>query len=76
MEKVQRAGVEIERYNVTTEDGYILGLYHLLPSKSQTPKNHTIFLMHGLIGCSLDYVMYPNISIGKLSFGPDRIQNG
>ncbi|XP_031635993.1 lipase 3-like [Contarinia nasturtii] len=63
IQRVQKAGVEIERHNVTTEDGYILGLYHLVPPKIETFKNKTMFLMHGLAACSRDYVIYPNISM-------------
>lgn len=61
-------GVPIERYFVTTDDGYILRLYHLPPRSLNT--NNTviakpIFFMHGQISSSQDFVAYRNSSAGE-----------
>lgn len=60
----------MECHPVTTQDGYVLGLYHLLQSadackhcEKRTPTK-TVFLMHGLQASSLQFVLYPNASAG------------
>lgn len=59
-------GVPIERYFVTTDDGYILGLYHLprsLNSSGNSPVSaKPIFFMHGQVSSSQDFVAYRNSS--------------
>lgn len=67
---MQTHGVPIERYFVTTDDGYILGVYHLpralKPSvnSSHVPAQPILF-MHGQISSSLDFVAFRNSSAGK-----------
>lgn len=68
LERAQAAGASIECHYVTTEDGYILRLYHIPPMPNtsiESNKTKTIFFMHGLQSSSLDYVIYPNISLGE-----------
>ncbi|XP_055316816.1 lipase 3-like [Sitodiplosis mosellana] len=67
LERAHKAGASIECHYVTTEDGYILRLYHIPPMPNATTGSNetkTIFFMHGLQSSSLDYVIYPNISLG------------
>ena len=60
-----------QTFNVTTEDGYINTLHRIIPRSGQrniTIKNNTkvVFLQHGLLGTSADYVMgCPERSLGK-----------
>lgn len=69
-DRVSKEGIEIERYNVTTDDGYILGLYHLVQktaaaaNSSSTDTFRPILFMHGLVSSSQDYVMFMNVSPG------------
>lgn len=68
LERAQAAGATIECHYVTTQDGYILRLYHIPPAPNTstgTREVNTIFFMHGLQSSSLDYVIYPNISLGE-----------
>lgn len=63
-------GVPIERYFVTTEDGYILGLYRLPRSlnssaSSQAVSAKPIFFMHGQVSSSQDFVANRNGSAGE-----------
>lgn len=66
-QRVRKTGIAIEKHFVTTEDGYILGLYHLVrPSNtSELTAPKPILFMHGLISSSLDFVVYPNNSAGN-----------
>lgn len=68
LEMVQKGGISIECHYVTTEDGYILRLYHIQPSLNTTIDRTTLkpmLFMHGLQSSSLDFVFYPNSSVGK-----------
>lgn len=63
-------GVPIERHFVTTDDGYILGVYRLPRSLNSTNVNSQvpakpIFFMHGQISSSQDFVAYRNSSAGN-----------
>lgn len=62
-------GVPIERHFVTTDDGYILGVYHLPRSWNSSVDSRVsakpIFFMHGQISSSQDFVAYRNSSAGK-----------
>ena len=60
--------------NVTTKDGYINTLHRILPRSSiqnqtkmgEEKKTKVVFLQHGLMGTSADYVMgCPEKSLGK-----------
>lgn len=64
--------IRIERHHVTTEDGYILGLYFLpaINKKSDENRNNqtetkTLLLMHGLESSSQMFIVYPGRSAGK-----------
>lgn len=69
LERVQAAGFQIQRHYITTDDGYILQLYHLppVPNAINNTNQHKkpLLFMHGLQSSSLDYVCYPNVSIGE-----------
>ena len=69
---LKRNGYGCETVNVMTKDGYINTLHRILPRSrinTQTiPQNKTnpIFLQHGLLGTSADYVVgSPEKSLGK-----------
>lgn len=71
IDRVNKEGIEIERYNITTDDGYILGLYHLVQktaapvaNSSSTDTFRPMLFMHGLVSSSQDYVMFMNNSPG------------
>lgn len=69
LQRVQVHGVPIERYYVTTEDGYILGLYRLPRSLNSSNDGQVsakpIFFMHGQLSSSQDFVVYRNSSAGE-----------
>lgn len=58
--------IDIERHYVTTEDGYILGLYRLPAKNIENNSNgtKTMLMMHGLISSSQMYILYPDRSAG------------
>ena len=66
---MQQHGVPIERYFVTTDDGYILGLYHLPQLLSSSVDSRVsvkpIFFMHGQVSSSQDFIAYRNSSAGE-----------
>ncbi|XP_063992549.1 lipase member K-like [Diachasmimorpha longicaudata] len=58
---VEEQGRVAERHNVTTEDGYILGLYRLPPnpkSPKNVGRNRAIFLHHGLAASADCFVIF------------------
>lgn len=60
----QRYGYTCQEHKVTTEDGYINTLHRLLPKGP--PSGKVVFLQHGLLGTSADYVMSsPKMSLGE-----------
>ena len=67
-------GYGCQIFNVTTEDGYINTLHRILPRSSngldreiQNRTSKVIFLQHGLLGTSADYVMgLPEKSLGMI----------
>lgn len=68
LEMVNKEGISIECHYVTTEDGYILRLYHILPSLNVSTDRTSLkpmLFMHGLQSSSLDFIFYPNSSAGK-----------
>lgn len=50
---IKRAGYPAEVHVVTTDDGYLLSL-HRIPGK---PGAKPIFLQHGLLGSSADWII-------------------
>lgn len=46
-------GIPIERHTVTTDDGYLLGLYRIPANRSDAP---AVLLMHGLFASGADYL--------------------
>jgi pimeloyl-ACP methyl ester carboxylesterase len=61
-EIVKLRGYEIENHSVTTDDGYILGLFRI-PSNNSKP----VLLMHGLLDSSYAYVCQSrNQSLGYI----------
>ncbi|KAJ2945337.1 hypothetical protein O0L34_g9429 [Tuta absoluta] len=58
-------GYFAEAHTVVTEDGYILTIHRIPYSmKSKTVSNKTVLLHHGLLGCSIDWVIPgPNKSL-------------
>ena len=69
---LKKYGYGCQIFNVTTEDGYINTLHRILPRSSnglnremQNRTTKVIFLQHGLLGTSADYVMgSPEKSLG------------
>ncbi|VVC24411.1 Partial AB-hydrolase lipase domain,Alpha/Beta hydrolase fold [Cinara cedri] len=59
VEIIQKNGYAVEIHEVVTEDGYILEM-HRIPRnrRNQDPtKNHPVFVHHGLLGSSADWVL-------------------
>ncbi|XP_063976955.1 lipase 3-like [Diachasmimorpha longicaudata] len=57
---VEKHGRKAEWHNVTTEDGYILSLFRLLPNSShvnETVKGRTFYLQHGMGACADIYIL-------------------
>ena len=69
---LKKYGYGCQTFNVTTEDGYINTLHRILPRSStgldreiQNRTSKVVFLQHGLLGTSADYVMgSPEKSLG------------
>uniref|UniRef100_A0A8D8XCX3 Lipase 1 n=1 Tax=Cacopsylla melanoneura TaxID=428564 RepID=A0A8D8XCX3_9HEMI len=62
---IRRYGYPVEYHQVTTEDGYILGLYRIPHGKDRKadPQKKPVFLQHGLFLSSACFVLAgPNIS--------------
>ncbi|KAL6437932.1 hypothetical protein ACFW04_004322 [Cataglyphis niger] len=65
---VRQNGYSFELHHVTTRDGYILAL-HRIPSKNMNnnmQNKRVVLLMHGLLGCSADWLTTGNRSIAYL----------
>lgn len=68
---MRKQGISIDCHFVTTADNYILRLYHLVRPTNESigetsrPKSLPIFMMHGMLGSSQDFVFYPKKSAGK-----------
>ena len=73
---LKKYGYGCQIFNVTTEDGYINTLHRILPRYSNELNGNitnkttkVIFLQHGLLGTSADYVMgSPEKSLGVLLY--------
>ena len=67
---IKTYGYPAESHKVLTEDGYILTMHRIpySPKSVAAPNKPAVFLQHGLIGTSADWlVLGPNMSIGKIS---------
>ncbi|KAL3266873.1 hypothetical protein HHI36_011025 [Cryptolaemus montrouzieri] len=57
-ELITKYGYPVEEHFVTTKDGYILRVHRIPPTrKGIAPCNRTIFLMHGILMSSADWVI-------------------
>ena len=71
---IENYGYGCEIHNYTTKDGYINTLHRILPRSSinmnsgifNANNSKVVFLQHGLLGTSADYVMGdPEKSLGR-----------
>ncbi|KAK9891680.1 hypothetical protein WA026_015648 [Henosepilachna vigintioctopunctata] len=64
-ELITKYGYPVEEHFVETKDGYILKMHRIPPTKQGIkPCNRTVFLMHGLLTSSADWIiMGPDKSI-------------
>ncbi|KAI5961526.1 hypothetical protein KGF57_001651 [Candida theae] len=56
---LQALGLDLEEYSVTTADGYILVLHHIIdPKETQEQRDlrKPVFLQHGLLSCSGNFI--------------------
>ena len=74
---LKQYGYGCQVVNVTTEDGYINTLHRILPRSNLSHHKRienelntkVVFLQHGLLGTSADYVMgSPEKSLGEKDF--------
>ena len=74
---IENFGYGCEIHNYTTKDGYINTLHRILPRSFIRKKNQifnannskVVFLQHGLLGTSADYVMGdPEKSLGMYNY--------
>ncbi|XP_018058326.1 PREDICTED: lipase 3-like [Atta colombica] len=66
--RIEQNGYPFELHHVTTDDGYILAV-HRIPNRSNTTieNNRVVLIMHGLLGCSMDWLITgPNRSLAYL----------
>ena len=67
-EIIRRNRYPAEIHEVTTEDEYILIMHRIpySPKSAAAPNKPVVFLQHGLLGSSFDWVvMGPGKSLGK-----------
>lgn len=62
---VRQSGYPFELHHVTTRDGYILAM-HRIPPKNVNKNTRVVLVMHGLLGCSADWLVTGNRSIAYL----------
>ncbi|CAG4987387.1 unnamed protein product [Colias eurytheme] len=70
---ISSAGYPVEKYRVTTADGYILQIFRIPAGRRTARKTGSakgkkaVLLMHGLMGCSSNFlIMGPERSLGYL----------
>lgn len=56
LDLIRSSGYKGKRYQVETEDGYLL-MVHRMSSKTNLPAKHPVLLLHGLFATSADYVL-------------------
>ena len=61
-EIIVNRGYPAERHWVTTEDGYILEMQRIPYGKKSgpSPNKPAVFLLHGLMSWSMDWIVVPN----------------
>ncbi|EAT35489.1 AAEL012343-PA [Aedes aegypti] len=63
-ELIEKYGYKVEIHSATTEDGYMLTLFRIMPRKISETKKLPVFVMHGLLGSAADFVISgPNNSL-------------
>ncbi|CAG9826897.1 unnamed protein product [Diabrotica balteata] len=57
-QSVRSFGYTFDKFKVTTEDGYILEIHRISesPNGIMTDKRPPVLVMHGLLGCSADFI--------------------
>ncbi len=80
-EMISKQGYPVETHEVTTEDGYILQMHRIPFGKKSPPEEGVvrpaIYLQHGLLCSSTDYVMgIPEKGLGtEIGGGEKRLCN-
>lgn len=63
---VQQYGYVCEEHEYVTSDGYVNVLHRILSKKPKNSPKSAVFLQHGLLGTSADFVMgSPQKSLGE-----------
>ncbi|XP_062707272.1 lipase 1-like [Aedes albopictus] len=63
-ELIEKYGYKVEVHSATTEDGYMLTLFRIMPRQPSQTQKLPVFVMHGLLGSSADFVISgPNNSL-------------
>ncbi|CRK93814.1 CLUMA_CG007341, isoform A [Clunio marinus] len=57
LDLIKTAGYKAEAHLVVTEDGYVLKVHRILPKVKGNNIKHPVFLMHGLLAASADYII-------------------
>ncbi|XP_059079297.1 gastric triacylglycerol lipase-like isoform X2 [Tigriopus californicus] len=66
-EMVKKYGYKCEEHEYQTSDGYVNVLHRLLPQQPESLARKAVFLQHGLLGTSADFVMgSPEKSLGYI----------
>ncbi|XP_055590800.1 lipase 3-like [Uranotaenia lowii] len=61
---ITKYGYQLETHRVTTEDGYILTMFRILPRQQPETPKYPVLIVHGLLGSSADFVVSgPNHSL-------------
>lgn len=61
---IEKYGYKVETHTVTTEDGYMLTMFRIMPRKVSETKKLPVLMVHGLLGSSADFIITgPNNSL-------------
>lgn len=72
---IARHGYPSETHTVVTEDGYLLQLHRIPGSKNGTLGGPPVFLQHGLLGSSSDWIINGNNSLGNYAiYSPQKLE--
>lgn len=64
---IKKSGYKGEAHRVTTSDGYFLKIHRVVPKNNQTIKAKPVFLMHGMLATSADFLVTgPDVALGFL----------